>query len=146
MPTAAMLHRRHGDEMGPMPWVTLPLELTSYREEPACKLTPAQCAWKSRYWVYWYEADYRFALPTVAIILSCILLFSLSHYLSALAPNSWTKSSTWRRVASASRWASYRRWRLGGWSTQSLGAYILGAVFFIFFAGKKDVYIRYVSL
>lgn len=97
-------------------------------------MTPEQCAYKFRYWVYWYEADHRYALPTVALILCTILVFSAFRALNLLAPTSLKSSSTWRRAAAASRWAAYRRWRFGGWRTQSLGAYLIGLVGFVFFA------------
>ncbi|MBE3042982.1 hypothetical protein IMZ48_10505, partial [Candidatus Bathyarchaeota archaeon] len=102
-----------------------------------CELTPEQCVYKQRYWVFWYEADHRFALPTIAFFLATIIVFSIVHAMNVFAPESWTKSWPWRRAAAVARCASYRRWRFGGWSTQSLGAYMLGAVGFTFFAGQS---------
>ena len=118
-----------------LPFLSQPVTLHSNRDPGMCMLTPEQCAYKQRYWVFWYEADHRFALPTIAFFLACIIFFSLVHALNVFAPDSWSKSRPWRRAASAMRWASYRRWRIGNWSTQSLAAYMLGAVAFIFFAG-----------
>lgn len=118
-----------------LPFLTQPVVMHSSRDPGMCMLTPEQCAYKTRYWVFWYEADHRFALPTIAFLLATIITFTAVHALNVFAPQSWTKSRPWRRAASVARWASYRRWRIGGWSTQSLGAYMLGAVGFIFFAG-----------
>lgn len=117
-----------------LPWLTQPVMLHSSRDPGHCMMTPEQCAYKTRYWVYWYEADHRYALPTVALILSTILVFTIAHILNLVAPASWRKTSAWRRVAAASRGASYRRWKFGNWRTQSLGAYLLGFVGFVFFA------------
>lgn len=117
-----------------LPWLTQPVSLHSSRDPGMCMMTPEQCAYKSRYWVYWYEADHRYALPTIALILCTILLFSAIRALNLLVPATWTRSSPWRRAAAASRWASYRRWRFGSWRTQSLGVYMLGLVGLVFFA------------
>ena len=119
-----------------LPWLSQPVQLHSSRHSMACELTPEQCAYKKRYWVFWYEADHRYALPTVAFFLACIILFSVLHVLSIAAPGRWSTSGPWRRAASIGRWASYRRWRIGGWNSQSLAAYLLGGVGVIFFAGK----------
>lgn len=47
----------HMDDDAPkawyMPLVREPLQLHSSRDPGKCKLTPEQCAYKSRYWVYW---------------------------------------------------------------------------------------------
>lgn len=117
-----------------LPFLSQPVVLHSSRDPGMCMMTPEQCAYKQRYWVFWYEADHRYALPTVALFLAYIILFALFNALSALAPKSWKRSGWWNRAASVARYASCRRWRLGGWSTQSLGTYLLGAVGFIFFA------------
>ena len=118
-----------------LPWLSQPVTLHSSRDPGMCMLTPEQCAYKQRYWVFWYEADHRYALPTIAFFLACIMFFTIVNVVKSFAPDSWTRSSLWRRSASVARYASYRQWRFGSWSTQSLGAYLLGAVGFIFFAG-----------
>lgn len=121
-----------------LPWLTQPVMLHSSRAADMCMLTPAQCAYKNSYWVFWYEADRRYALPTVAFFVACIIAFSFFNVLTALAPDQWTRSGPWRRTAAVSRWASYRRWRIGNWNTQSLGAYLLGGVGFVFFTSKFE--------
>ncbi|KAG9251872.1 putative ferric reductase transmembrane component [Emericellopsis atlantica] len=116
-----------------LPWLSQPVMLHSSRDPGMCMLTPEQCAYKQRYWVFWYEADHRYSLPTLALFLSTIIVFAVVHALDAYGPDSWTQSKLRRRAAAATRWASYRRWRVGSWSTQSLGTYMLGFVGFVFF-------------
>ncbi|KAF4125555.1 reductase [Geosmithia morbida] len=116
-----------------VPWLDQPVMLHSDRDPGTCDMTPEQCAFKKGYWVFWYEADHRYALPTVAFILACIVVFSLGHAVSVLSPESWTRSRSWTRVVSVVRLASYKSWRLGRWNSQSLGTYLLGAVGFVFF-------------
>jgi hypothetical protein len=125
-----------------LPWLTQPVTLHSSRDPGMCMMTPEQCAYKSRYWVFWYEADHRYALPTIAFFLSTIIFFAIFNALNVFGSRRWTRSKTWRRGASVVRWATYRRWRIGSWSTQCLGAYLLGAVGFIFFAGQSDLLSR----
>lgn len=122
-----------------LPWLTEPVELHSWREAPMCMLTPEQCAYQRGYWRWWYQADYRYALPTVAFFMATIIVFTIAHFTSMLAPESLVKSSPWRRCTALVRNLSYRRWRIGGWMSQSLGTYLLGGVGFVFFAGMHSM-------
>jgi ferric-chelate reductase len=99
-------------------------------------MTAEQCALKTGYWVFWYEADHRYALPTVAFFLVAIILFTISHIASKAAPQSLTKNSIWSRILAACRFLSYKSWRFGGWNTQSLGVCLLGGAGAIFFLGE----------
>lgn len=120
-----------------LPWLTQPVMLHSSRDPGMCDMTPEQCAYKQRYWVFWYEADHRYALPTVGFFVATIIFFTIFHLLSIFAPTSWRSSRPWKRVVSASRLLSYTSWRVGNWNSQSLGTYMLGAVGLIFFLGTS---------
>ncbi|PCH03062.1 Riboflavin synthase-like beta-barrel [Penicillium occitanis (nom. inval.)] len=115
-----------------LPWLTLPVMLHSSRDPGECTMTPEQCAYKQRYWVYWYEADHRYSLPTVALFLVAIALFTVARLIRLFAPRSWTGLSGWTRLMALFRTVCYKRvWFLG--STQSIGALMLASVGVIFF-------------
>ncbi|OAA47291.1 Flavoprotein transmembrane component [Beauveria brongniartii RCEF 3172] len=126
-----------------MPLLKTPILLHSSRDPGKCTLTPERCAYKSRYWVFWYEADHVFALPTVYFFLAVIAVFALGHFASAYAPARLTRqSSPWRRAVAGLRFCAYKTWRVGGggrsssgiFFSQSLGAYLLLGAGVVFFA------------
>lgn len=101
-------------------------------------MTPEQCAYKQRYWVYWYEADHRYSLPTVALFLVAIALFTLARLIKLFAPRSWKRLSGWTQLTALIRTVCYKKvWFLG--STQSVGALMLASVGIIFFLGMSDM-------
>lgn len=99
-------------------------------------MTPEQCAYKQRFWVYWYEADHRYSLPTVALFLVGIALFMLARLIRLFAPRSWKLLSGWTRLMALFRTVCYKKvWFLG--SAQSVGALMLASVGIIFFLGMS---------
>ncbi|KAF6816110.1 ferric reductase transmembrane [Colletotrichum sojae] len=116
-----------------LPWLDQPVMLHSSRDPGMCSMTPEQCAYKTRYWVFWYEADHRYGLPTTAFFLAAIILAALCHFSAVYTPASLRRNPLWLRLVSLGRFVSYTSWRLGGWNSQSLAAYVLGAVGAIFF-------------
>ncbi|KAL2837623.1 ferric reductase like transmembrane component-domain-containing protein [Aspergillus pseudoustus] len=117
-----------------LPWLDEPVMLHSDRDPGMCMMTAEQCAYKSQYWVFWYEADHRYALPTVAFFLVAVALFTIGHWLAVYTPNRVRQTSGWSRIAAFFRFLSYRSWRIWQWNTQSLGGLLLvgaGAVFFL---------------
>ncbi|KAJ5632789.1 hypothetical protein N7490_009128 [Penicillium lividum] len=119
--------------MGMLPFLDQPVLLHSDRDPGECTMTPEQCAYKHQYWVNWYQADHRYALPTVAFFMVAIILFSIAHITESLTPRSAKKSSIWLRPLAFLRFLSYKSWRIGGWNSQSLGVFLLGAAGLIFF-------------
>ncbi|PMB73076.1 Ferric/cupric reductase transmembrane component 7 [Beauveria bassiana] len=122
-----------------MPLLKTPILLHSSRDPGKCTLTPERCTYKSRYWVFWYEADHVFALPTVYFFLAVIAVFALGHFISVYAPARLTRQSTpWRRAVAGLRFCAYKTWRIGGPNSssisQSLGAYLLLGAGVVFFA------------
>jgi hypothetical protein len=99
-------------------------------------MTPEQCAYKTQYWVNWYQADHRYSLPTVAFFLTAIVLFAIGHFLSGIAPQRLQRSAIWSRSVSFLRFLSYKSWRIAGWNTQSLGVFLLGGAGLVFFLGE----------
>ncbi|RAH49997.1 ferric reductase family protein [Aspergillus brunneoviolaceus CBS 621.78] len=109
-----------------IPWLTSPVALHSSRDAGTCSLTPEQCAFKSSWWVFWYEADHRYALPTVALFLVAIILVTLGQLLGLLVPAHRRKSgSCFSRLFAFVRLLAAQQWRLGGWYTPSLGSLLL---------------------
>jgi ferric-chelate reductase len=104
-------------------------------------MTPEQCAYKQRYWVFWYEADHRYSLPTVALFLVAIALFTLARLIRLFAPRSWKQRSGWTRLMGLFRTVSYKKlWFLG--SMQSVGALLLASVGTIFFLGMSAMRLK----
>ncbi|PNS18805.1 Ferric reductase transmembrane component 5 [Sphaceloma murrayae] len=98
-----------------------------------CMLTPSQCEYRSGYWRYWYEADYRFGLGTIYFFIILIAIFSLRHVVQqAKGPGSGSRFS---KAQSMLRWMSYKGSRLEkiNYNTPSMGVMLLGALGFIFF-------------
>ncbi|CAI7666076.1 unnamed protein product [Penicillium pancosmium] len=119
--------------MGMVPFLDQPVMLHSDRDPGECTMTPEQCAYKSQYWVNWYQADHRYSLPTVAFFLTAIVLFAIGHFLSGIAPQRLQRSAIWSRSVSFLRFLSYKSWRVAGWNTQSLGVFLLGGAGLVFF-------------
>ena len=99
-------------------------------------MTPEQCAYKSRYWVFWYEADHRFGLPTIAFFMVAIILFGIAHLVSIYLPARTRSSRVWLRLVAGTRFLSYKSWRIKGWNTESLGTFALGVAGAVFFLGE----------
>lgn len=119
-----------------VPFLDQPVMLHSDRDPGKCSLTPEQCALKNSYWVFWYEADHRFALPTVAFFLVAIILFTLFRAVSYATPQHVKRKSLWSRLIAALRFLSYKSWRIRGWNSHSLGVYLLAAAGAVFFLGE----------
>lgn len=120
-----------------VPFLDQPVMLHSSRDPGECTMTPEQCAYKTRYWVFWYEADHRYALPTVAFFMVAILLFAIAHIMSQISPESLKKRSIWLRPLAFLRYLSYKTWRIAGWNSQSLGVFLLGGAGLVYFLGGK---------
>lgn len=111
--------------------------LHSSRDPGKCTMTPEQCAYKNQYWVFWYEADHRYALPTVAFFLVAIVLFTVAHLVTLVFPQRFRTNPMWLRALSLVRFLSYKGWRVAKWNTQSLGVILLGAAGLVFFLGES---------
>ncbi|KAK2786143.1 hypothetical protein FQN53_006905 [Emmonsiellopsis sp. PD_33] len=81
-----------------VPWLDQPVMLHSSRDPGECTMTPEQCAYKTRYWVFWYEADRRYGLPTVAFFVVAIILFTIGYWISAYTPQRLKQSAGWSRM------------------------------------------------
>ncbi|KIW18595.1 hypothetical protein PV08_02884 [Exophiala spinifera] len=129
------------------PWLDLPIMLHSSRDYMCMLNTTEQCAYQQGYWRFWYEADHRYGLPTVAFFLTAIILFYFGHFLSSTLPTGREdKITIWRRITASIRFLSYRGYRLGilGWNSPPLGLLLLGATGVVFFfcmtLGPKPYY------
>ncbi|KAF9250963.1 hypothetical protein DTO027I6_4482 [Penicillium roqueforti] len=116
------------------PWLDQPVMLHSSRADK-CKLTESQCLYRNYHWRYWYQADHVYALNTVYFMCAVIGVFAISNLLVRFAPDRVKRTRPWRMFTSASRYLSYRGYRLPAlryWSP-ALGVVILGAVGAVFF-------------
>jgi hypothetical protein len=82
-----------------------------------------------------YEADHRFGLPTIAFLMTPIILFTLAAALTLFAPASLKRSSLYRRTQAGLRYLSYKSWKIDflRWFSPSLGVLLLGAAGVVFF-------------
>lgn len=126
------------EEMSMVPWLDQPVMLHSSRDPGECTMTPEQCAYKLGYWRNWYQADHRFALPTVAFFLVAIGIFSIAHIVTSISPPGVKRSPVWQRAVAICRYLSYKSWRIAGWNSQSLGVFLLGAAGLVFFLGMSS--------
>lgn len=122
-----------------IPWLDQPVMLHSDRDPGVCTMTPEQCAYKSQYWVNWYQADHRFALPTVAFFMVAIGIFTIAHIVSRIFPSRLQRNPAWCCLVAVCRFLSYKSWRFAGWNSQSLGAFLLGAAGLVFFFGEASL-------
>ncbi|KAI5362916.1 putative ferric reductase, NAD binding domain, ferric reductase transmembrane component-like protein [Septoria linicola] len=124
------------DEMMHMgtPWLDKPLSETYRMYE--CQFNDTQlCDYQQGYWRFWYEADHRYALPTVALFLSTIILFSIAYVFDQFGPRTIKQSKPGRRIAALNRYLSYKTYRISplDWNSAPLGLLVLGGIGLIYF-------------
>lgn len=137
-----------------LPWLDQPVMLHSSRADH-CTLTPEQCAYRDAHWRYWYasmlpykwpyvnrvfinryQSDHVYALNTIYFLCATVGVFSLLHLISKYGPQSFKRTTIWRRSTTVGRYLAYRCFQLPVLrsSTSSLGVILLvsaGAVFFL---------------
>ncbi|KAH8897421.1 putative ferric reductase transmembrane component [Thozetella sp. PMI_491] len=118
--------------MGGTPWLDQPVMLHSSRADK-CTLTAEQCAYRSGYWRYWYEADHVFGLSTIYFFIVTIGICLVGFWSLKLAPASLRQQSWFRKAVSFFRFLAYRRFKALGWETPSAGVLFLLVTGFIFF-------------
>ena len=121
--------------MSMLPWLDQPVLLHSSRDPGNCTMTAEQCAFKTSYWLFWYQADHRYALPTVAFFLVAIGLFTIGRVVSWVFAQHIKQHSLLSRIFAGLRFLSYKGWRVRGRNTQSIGTFLLGAAGLVFFLG-----------
>lgn len=84
---------------------------------------------------YRYEADHRYALPTIAFFMVAIILFGLGHLFNVLASGSIRSTKAFRLSSASVRFLSYRAFRIPAlnWTSAPLGILALGVVGTIYF-------------
>lgn len=84
---------------------------------------------------YRYEADHRYALPTIAFFLATIILFAIAHAFDRLAPAKTRSSLIIQRLTASARFLSYRAYRIPGlnWNSAPIGVLTLGLIGTIYF-------------
>lgn len=120
---------------GGTPWLDQPVMLHSSRKYKCSLDTDEQCLWQQGYWRFWYEADHRFALPTIAFFLVGIILFSMIYVLSMIYSRKSVWSAKSARVVAVNRYLGNRSFRIHAlnWNSAPLGVLILGAIGAVFF-------------
>lgn len=132
--TVTMAHS-HSHSMSMEPWLNDPVMLHSNRTYTCSLNLTEQCEYQQGYWRFWFEADHRYALPTVALFMVTILLFSIPYLLGMFVPRNVSHSTLARKATALSRFVSYRSFRIGklNWNSAPIGVLFLGAVGTIFF-------------
>ena len=93
-----------------------------------------------------YEADHRYALPTIAFFVATILVFSIVHVANYIIPRRIQKTPFFTKTRALFRYLSYRTIRIPflDWNSASLGLLMLAGVGTIFFfamtLGPKPYY------
>ncbi|KAE8355075.1 ferric reductase like transmembrane component-domain-containing protein [Aspergillus coremiiformis] len=119
---------------GGLPWLDMPVMFHSSRVDK-CKMTPEQCAYRSGYWRYWYEADHVYSLSTIYFLCATVGLFTIVHFLSKYAPVWMKRSDIWRKTTAVGRYLAYKGYKLPPlrYFSPSLGVMLLGIIGTTFF-------------
>jgi hypothetical protein len=82
-----------------------------------------------------YEADHRYALPTIALFLAVIIFFTLGALTRYILPASVRRSNLYQRVLAGCRYLSYKSWKISllSWYSPPLGVWLVGALGLVFF-------------
>ncbi|KAK8061725.1 ferric reductase like transmembrane component-domain-containing protein [Apiospora phragmitis] len=99
-----------------------------------CELTPEQCTWSRSRFRNWYIADLVYGLGTLYFFIGVIAACMISFWAPRLVTGSSSKCSSWRKLLGAFRYLAYRRYRVAGYLTPSVGVVLLlasGALFFL---------------
>ncbi|OAL73598.1 hypothetical protein A7D00_1626 [Trichophyton violaceum] len=103
-------HTAHKPKPTGFPWMSNPLLLHSSREDK-CKLTPAQCEFRSGYWVYWYTSDLVYARAAVYFMCAVISVFMLAYISRRFTSRSFVDKFL-RKPESFVRYCVYRGFRV----------------------------------
>ncbi|KAK9788637.1 putative FAD-binding FR-type domain-containing protein [Seiridium cardinale] len=120
------------------PWLDMPLVLSGNYREYECALEETwQCDYQQGYWRFWYEADHRYALPTVAFFLAVIVAFAFVHVAGNMLPQRLLRTPFLTKMTATFRYLSYRGVKLPLLHRNSapVGILMLGAVGAIFLFG-----------
>ncbi|KAE8371689.1 ferric reductase like transmembrane component-domain-containing protein [Aspergillus bertholletiae] len=118
---------------GGLPWLDMPVMFHSSRAD-TCKMTPEQCAYRSGYWRYWYEADHVYSLNTIYFLCATTGFFTIIHFLSKYAPIRAKRSRIWRKTTAVGRYLAYKGYQLPAirYCSPSLGVILLGIIGTVF--------------
>ncbi|RSM00633.1 hypothetical protein CEP52_009002 [Fusarium oligoseptatum] len=129
------------------PWLDKPLIFSgNYREYDCMFNETSQCEYQEGYWRFWYEADHRYALPTVAFFLASILVFALVYVAGSLTTRRVQQTRSVTKIKALYRYLSYRTLRIPtlDWNSAPIGLLALAAVGTVFFfamtLGPKPYY------
>ncbi|KAH8684246.1 ferric reductase [Tricladium varicosporioides] len=133
-----------------LPWLDHPVMLHSSRKD-TCKLTVAQCKYRSGHWRYWYQADHVYGHATIYFMCAIIGSFMVAHYSGRLLAllkkdNPLRGNNSWQKVVGTVRYLSNKTFRVQalGWYSSSMGAILLGLAgvmyFFSLTLGPKPYY------
>ncbi|TGO91061.1 hypothetical protein BPOR_0040g00050 [Botrytis porri] len=117
-------------------WLYQPVMFESDRAFDCEGFNSDQCKYYKDPWRNWYVADWKFALPTVALFMCIIGIFIVGYVLTqVLALSHRPEPLIWRRGVALIRYLSYRGFRIEGlrWNSAPVGVLLLGAIGTIYF-------------
>jgi len=123
-----------------LPWIDSPVLLHSSRAD-TCKLTAAQCAYRSWHWRYWYQADHVYGHATIYFMCAVIGVFTIGNIVTRLTRRSKGKTLggnlVWQQILATIRFLAYKTFHLRGlrWYSPSVGVMLLGVAGAIYFFG-----------
>ncbi|EGD88060.2 hypothetical protein H113_04575 [Trichophyton rubrum MR1459] len=133
-------HTAHKPKPTGFPWMSNPLLLHSSREDK-CKLTPAQCEFRSGYWVYWYTSDLVYARAAVYFMCAVISVFMLAYISRRFTSRSFVDKFL-RKPESFVRYCVYRGFRVPFLACLSpnVGRMLVISAGIFFLSGPKPYY------
>ncbi|RMX78287.1 hypothetical protein D0869_09203 [Hortaea werneckii] len=117
------------------PWLDQPVKFHSSREY-TCKFNSSeQCEYQQGYWRFWYEADHRYALPTIAFFMAAIVLFGIGNLVQEASPRNLLQSRPTKKLIALYRYLSCRSIRVEAlnWNSAPFGILLLAAIGVIYF-------------
>ncbi|EGD92822.1 ferric-chelate reductase [Trichophyton tonsurans CBS 112818] len=135
-------HIAHKPKPTGFPWMSTPLLLHSSRKDK-CKLTPAQCEFRSGYWVYWYgyTSDLVYARASVYFMCAVISAFMLAFIIRKFTARSFVDNFL-QKARGLVRYCVYRGFRIPflAWLSPNVGRMLVISTGILFFSRPKPYY------
>lgn len=124
-----------------LPWLDSPVMLHSSRKD-VCMLTAEQCAYRSGYWRYWYQANHVYGRNTIYFMCSVCGVFAVARLWNRMMASTIPRTtSSSNPVVAGLRYLTYRSFYVPAfsWYSPVLGVMLLGLVGFVYFMGTSEL-------